>query len=274
MKKIKMSAVAAVAVASLFLAGCNEDSTPTVTPEQSGTTSGTNGPLVQNGIVIDSGFKEKDERNPAIPSELIIKKDFVANKDIAALGEFNLWDFSQVIVFGDREAMLLNDGDLYSGFGVRLINPPTPAIQTDDWSRIEAQSESFIKQLKSGIEDQYTDAEINTLAFQRTRNAQSAVLRVTLDVDIGNEALTSSNLLRLNMMANTLNNGYQPHFYPLPEYANDGNMRVDLVFWHDNDNVYSWVSAYPQKYSDSVNVRYKDFITGEALVSANPVLSH
>lgn len=270
---IRMSVIAATAVASLLLTGCNDDTKSEVSVVQPGTSDGSFGPIVQNGIVVDNGFVEDDSVEVVLPGELDFGKGFVANKDVKVFSDFSRFNFSQVRVLNGSDVLLLNNeaySSAYSGFGVKLDNSIIEPPQSNEYSRLESQSADFITQMKAGIEKQYVGAKINTLVFERTRNPRSAVLRVALDVNINKQAVTSSNLLRLNILANTLNGGYQPYFYPFTDYASDGDMKVDLVFWQDSKSVYAWVSTYPQKYSDEVNSKYIDFITGDALASANP----
>ncbi len=236
---------------SFFLSACgsdnNTDSSPTPTPTPTPTPAPTPTPT------------------PTIKTQASV---YNVAANIALFGNIdkNNIDEAKLDDYGST-AILLNDStNGYAAFG-SSIEPATTALTARVNTSLDTITANYLKDIQALLVQQ--GAVVNVLVNKTSKNSQTDITNVTLDIDFKNTAQDAAYVR--NLVLTYMNNNKAVKGLPISVNSTDKKLRLSLAFWILDGNAYVWGGSYVAAKYNIITQLYGDLINAAAITNAKPL---
>lgn len=222
--------------------------------------------LAANLVVLSACNNDKDSHNPApkpTPTNSIEAEAKVSSKTakVAVFGDVSSDKFSEKKLSTTQTALLLDDAETKSyGF----------AVDSESIKSLPETSQDYLSKFTALLIENNMGS--NVLVNKTSKNAESEVVNITLDVDAeNNQSLDQLRDLLLNSLNQPTTNAL---FQTRASVTATQKIRLQLSLWKSvaSNTIFIWVNVYPETNSSQVQKTYGDLDLATALASLSPQL--
>lgn len=179
---------------------------------------------------------------------------------------------ANIALFGNVSASNITEAKLDSGSSVILLDDVTNGYAAFGGdlkikSTLQDITALYLKDIQALLLNE--GATVNILVNKTTKNSQTDVNNITLDIDFSNSVQNAAYIR--NLVLAYINNNQAIKNLPISVNGTDKNLRLSLAFWVLDGNAYVWGGSYTAAKYLTVSQLYGDLITAAAITNAQPL---